>query len=170
MDMRDYRLGYDRLMRMTRFLLASIVLACCAAGAIAQAQQPAIAVTDVWARPTVQGQTTGGGYLRIQNKGSSGDRLLHARSSVAAGVELHTMTMDGGVMRMRRVESIDIPAAGVVELKPGGLHLMLTGLKEPLSAGTPFPLTLTFEKAGAVEVQGTVAAPGHHRSEHGHKH
>jgi copper(I)-binding protein len=170
MDMRDYRLGYDRLMRTIRPFLASILLAIAVVGSSAETAPAPIAVTDVWARPTVQGQTAGGGYLRIQNKGSSADRLLEASSGIATGVELHAMSMDGGVMRMRRVEAIDIPATGVVELKPGGLHLMFMGLKAPLSAGSSFPLTLRFEKAGAVAVQGKVAPPVQDHGAHGHKH
>ena len=70
------------------------------------------------------------------------------------------MQMDGDVMRMREVGTIDVPAGGTVELQPGGLHLMLMGLKKPLVAGQAFPLTLRFEKAGAVEVQMKVVAPG----------
>lgn len=134
--------------------------------------QPKIA--DAWARPTVQGQNAGGGYLRIDNKGGAADRLLAASADVSASVELHTMTMEGDVMRMRRVDGIDVPAGQVVELKPGGLHVMFMGLKAPLRTGTSFPLTLKFEKAGEVKTTVQVAprasneAGGH--GGHGAKH
>lgn len=130
-------------------------------------------VADAWARPTVQGQSAGGGYLRIDNTGGAADRLLAASADVSATVELHTMTMEGDVMRMRRVDAIDVPAGQVVELKPGGLHIMFMGLKAPLRTGTSFPLTLRFEKAGEVKATMQVAprvqgdAPSGHA---GHRH
>ncbi len=119
--------------------------------------QAAPAVLDAWARPTVQGQNNGGGYLRIDNGKGAADRLLGASAEVATSVELHSMTMEGDVMRMRKLDAIDVPAGGTVELKPGGLHLMLMGLKAPLAAGASFPITLKFEKAGEVKAQAKVA-------------
>jgi copper(I)-binding protein len=125
------------------------------------AGQPVLAAPQVeaaWARPTAKGQPAGGGYLRIDNKGGAADRLLGASAgAAAASVELHSMSMDGDVMRMRRVDAIDVPAGGTVELKPGGLHLMLMGLTAPLEPHTVVPLTLRFEKAGEVQVQMKVA-------------
>lgn len=111
-------------------------------------------VEQAWARPTAQGQAAGGGYLRIDNRTGAADRLLGASASgVASAVELHSMSMDGDVMRMRKVDAIDVPAGGTVELKPGGLHLMLIGLSAPLKAHTMVPLVLRFEKAGELRVQ-----------------
>ncbi len=103
------------------------------------------------ARPTRAGQTVGGGYLLLSNGGAA-DRLVSASTAVAASVEMHSMSMDGDVMRMRQLDAIELPAGQVVELKSGGFHLMLIGLKQPLRAGSKFPLTLNFEKAGAVVV------------------
>ena len=97
------------------------------------------------------GQTAGGGYLKLQNSGPA-DRLVGASAPVSSSVELHSMTMEGDVMRMRQLEAIDVPAGKTVELKPGGLHLMLMGLKAPLKAGDSFVLKLRFEKAGEVAV------------------
>lgn len=111
-----------------------------------------------WARPTASGQSVGGGYLKLTSQGGA-DRLLSATTPVAASVELHRMSMDGDVMRMRRVDAIEVPAGQTVELKPGGLHLMLMGLKQPLQLGEKVPLTLRFEKAGAVEVELKVEHP-----------
>jgi copper(I)-binding protein len=111
------------------------------------------------ARATAAGQTIGGGFLTLANHGAD-DRLLGGSSPIAAKVELHTMQMDGDVMRMRQVETIALPAGQTVELKPGSYHLMFVGLKAPLKAGDKFPLTLRFEKAGAVEVTVNVDAAG----------
>lgn len=110
-----------------------------------------------WARATVPGQPAGGAFLKLENRGGE-DRLLSARSPAAARVELHTMSMDGNVMRMRQVESIALPAGATVELKPGALHIMLIGLKAPLKQGERIPLTLQFEKAGEVTVEVDVAS------------
>jgi len=110
-----------------------------------------------YARATVAGQPTGGAFLSIENHGA-GDRLLSATAEVSKAVELHTMGMEGDVMRMRQVEAIELPAGKAVALKPGGLHIMLIGLKAPLKEGDHFPLKLRFEKAGEVTVQVNVEA------------
>jgi copper(I)-binding protein len=128
------------------FASAAALLMATAAGA-----QTAPRVEEAWARPTVAGQTSGGAFLRIIG-GSTGDRLVSAGARVAKVAELHTMEMDGNVMRMRPVAAIDIPAGQTVELKPGGLHVMFVGLTQKLQTGTSFPLTLRFEKAGEVQV------------------
>jgi copper(I)-binding protein len=142
------------------------------------AQSP-VKVEGAWARPTVQGQMGGGGFLKITG-GPAADRLLSGSAPVSQVVELHTMNMEGDVMRMRQVQAIDVPAGGTVELKPGGMHLMFIGLKQPLKAGDTFPLTLRFEKAGEVKVDVQItarppagaAAGGHggHGNHGGHKH
>ncbi len=132
----------------------------------------AVAVTRPYARATAAGQSVGAGYLTLTNPGAA-DRLLSASAPVSQTVELHTMSMDGTVMRMRQVDAIELPAGRTVELKPGGLHLMLMGLKAPLAAGSQFPLTLRFEKAGEVTVQVKVEAAGASSAghgDHGHKH
>jgi copper(I)-binding protein len=131
--------------------------------------QTAPKVEGAWARPTVEGQAAGGGFLKITG-GASADRLLTATGGVSKTVELHTMEMDGNVMRMKQIEAIDIPAGGTVELKPGGKHVMFMGLAQPLKAGTSFPLTLRFEKAGDVKVVVEVAvqAPAGGSGEHKH--
>jgi len=144
----------------------------------AWAQPAAVKVETAWARPTVAGQAAGGGFLKITG-GAAADRLLGGSAGISKAVELHTMQMDGDVMRMREVPGIDVPAGQAVELKPGGLHLMFTGLKQPLKAGDSFPLTLRFEKAGEVKVEVTVSArppagatagQGGHGGHGGHKH
>ena len=128
------------------FLLAALT------GAIAPARaESPIKLDQAWARPTVEGQMAGGAFVRIGNGGGA-DRLLSASSPAATSVELHTMSMEGDVMKMRQVEVIELPAGKAVELKPGGLHLMFMGLKAPLKAGATLPLTLKFEKAGELTV------------------
>ena len=119
--------------------------------------QAAVKVEAAWARPTAAGQAAGGGFLKITG-GAAADRLLGGSAGISKAVELHTMQMDGDVMRMREVPGIEVPAGQAVELKPGGLHLMFMGLKQPLKAGDSFPLTLRFEKAGEVKVDVKVSA------------
>ena len=126
------------------------VLLLALAGTVASAQA-APKVEDAWARPTVAGQAGGGGFLKITSP--TADRLVAATAPVSKTVELHTMQMDGNVMRMRQVPAIDIPAGQTVELKPGGLHVMFIGLTQTLKDGATFPLKLRFEKAGEVEVE-----------------
>ncbi|XVJ68678.1 MAG: copper chaperone PCu(A)C [Rhizobacter sp.] len=127
----------------------------------------AIDIGHPWARPTVAGQATGGGYLKLTNAGAT-DRLVSASTEVAASVELHTMSMDGHVMRMRQVEGIDLPAGQTVELKPGGFHIMFMGLKAPLQEGSKFPVKLKFEKAGEVVVEVKVEQPKAAGAQHKH--
>ncbi len=111
-----------------------------------------------YARPTREGQLVSGGYFKLTNKGAA-DRLLSASSPAAGTAEIHSMTMDGNVMKMRQVDAIELAAGQTGELKPGGYHLMLMGLKAPLKAGDQFPLTLKFEKAGEVVVTVKVEEP-----------
>jgi copper(I)-binding protein len=112
------------------------------------------------ARPTPPGARAGAAYLSVANKGGAPDRLLRASSPRAASVELHSMSMDGNVMRMRAVPAVALPAGATVKLEPGGLHLMLTGLKQPLKAGERFLMTLVFEKAGSLAVEIAVEEAG----------
>ena len=112
-----------------------------------------------YARATASGQPIGGGFLKLSNRGGD-DKLLSATAAVSQSVEMHAMSMDGDVMRMRQVDAIPLPAGKTVELKPGGYHLMFVGLKAPLKTGEKFPLKLKFEKAGEVEVIVNVEASG----------
>ncbi len=142
-----------------RTMLAATLLAIAAGSASAQ---NAVKVEGAWARPTVAGQSGGGGFAKITG-GSAPDRLVAASAGISKTVELHKMEMDGNVMRMRPVDGgIEVPAGGVVELKPGGLHIMFIGLNKTLKNGDSFPLTLKFEKAGEVkvEVKVSTAMPG----------
>jgi copper(I)-binding protein len=96
-----------------------------------------------------------------------GDRLVSASAEVAASVELHEMKLEGDVMKMRQVDGIELGGGLTTELKPGGFHVMLVGLKGPLVEGASFPMKLKFEKAGEVTVEVKIEAPG---TAHGAKH
>lgn len=133
-------------------LLAPLLAACGDEG------KSEIAVTDAWARASVT--STGAAYVTIENKGSADDTLVEAGSPVAERVEIHDMTMEGMVMKMRRLDALPVPAGGSVALAPGGKHIMLIGLAEPLSEGMSVPLTLVFEGAGEVEVSAPVRPAG----------
>lgn len=147
-------------MHTRRSLIAAALGLAALGGAYAQAAKPAaIKVEGAYARATAAGQAAGGGFLKLVNSGGD-DKLIAARSEVAASVELHVMAMKGDVMQMRQVDAIDLGAGQTVELKPGGYHLMLMGLKAPLQAGSSFPLTLKFEKAGELTVSVKVDAAG----------
>jgi len=115
-------------------------------------QLGALKIAHPWARPTVAGQSAGGGYFSVHNTAGTPDRLLGGSSPAAAAVEVHEMRMEGDVMRMREIKALDLPAGKVVTLAPGGLHLMLTGLKAPLKVGDRVPVKLRFEKAGEIDV------------------
>jgi copper(I)-binding protein len=111
-----------------------------------------------FARATPPGATSGGIYLTIENRGGSADRLVRVASPAAATVELHSMTMDGNVMRMRAIAGLDIAPGATVTLGSAGYHVMLVGLARPLAVGDRIPVTLTFEKAGAIDVSAFVEA------------
>jgi copper(I)-binding protein len=120
-----------------------------------------------WARATPGAITTGAAYLTVTATGETADRLIGGETPRAAKVELHTMMMDGDVMKMRQVSAIEINPGEPTVLRPGGLHIMLIGLKAPLREKDSFPLTLTFEKAGKVEVQVAVESVSARDAGHG---
>src|SRR6266478_6591852 len=98
------------------------------------------------------GARTAGVFVAVENTGSQSDRLLSVATPMAGVAELHEMRVDAGVMRMRDVAALEVRPGEKVQLKPGGYHVMLSELKQPLKVGDKFPLTLTFQNAGAVEV------------------
>ena len=121
-----------------------------------------IKIEQAYTRATMPGQQVAGGFMKIENKGGPVDQLVSASSPVAGEVQLHEMSMEGNVMKMRQVKDIAVPAGGSVELKPGGLHLMFMNIKAPLSAGETVPVKLKFAKAGEVEVRMPVNVMGQH--------
>ena len=118
-----------------------------------------VAVYDAWARASAGPARTGAAYVTIQNRGAP-DRLIGVDTVVALRADLHTHTMEGGVMKMRAVDSVAIGAGQRISLQPGGRHVMLMGLKAPLKEGETFPMTLKFERAGTVTVTVRVLKPG----------
>jgi len=138
------------------------------------AARDAVVVGDLeiaapWARAMLPGQPAGGGYLVVTNKGAEADRLVGGSSPVAGRVEIHMMEVVNDVMTMRPVEGgLEISAGDSVELKPGGLHLMFLGVSEPFREGQTVPVTLQFERAGAVEVPFAVRAARGGNSGHDH--
>ena len=109
-----------------------------------------VQVTNAWARATPGGAQAAAAYATIE--APAGDRLTGVSTPAAQKAEVHEMSMDNGVMKMRAVDGLDLPAGQKVALKPGGYHIMMTGLAKPLAEGQSFPLTLTFAKAGTREV------------------
>jgi copper(I)-binding protein len=105
-----------------------------------------------FARATPPGARTGAVFFTVVNAGKETDRLLRASTPIAAGVVLHQMALEDGVMKMRAVPSVEVRSGGRLELKPNGYHLMLLDLKQPLKVGEKFPLTLTFEDAGSITI------------------
>ena len=119
-------------------------------GSTAFAQTPtAVAVDGSWARATFAGQKASGAYMRLTAQAAT--RLVRVETPAAGVAEIHEMKMNGDVMQMRAVSGLELPAGTPVELKPGGYHVMLMGLKAPLVNGSSLPLTLVFQDAKGVE-------------------
>lgn len=114
-------------------------------------------ITDAWARATVPGQPVGGAYMKISSP--TVVTLIHAETDVAREVQVHTMHMDNGVMKMRERGPLAIPAGKTVELTPGGLHLMLLGLKHALKVGDTITLKVTFVDANKAKTTSVIKAP-----------
>ena len=120
-----------------------------------------LVITQAWSRATPGGAKIGSGYLTIENTGSAPDRLIGGSGDVADKVEVHEMTMNNGVMKMRLLDKgLTIEPGKTVKLAPGGYHLMLLDLKRPLKQGDKLPLTLEFEKAGNVKLSFDVQGVG----------
>jgi len=131
-----------------------VLAAICGGPALAQQVKIGDLVLDhAWARATPGGAKVGGGYLAIENKGATADKLIGGSSPAAGKIEIHEMAMNQGVMTMRLVkDGLSIPAGQSVTLAPGGYHIMMMELKTPLKKGAKIPITLRFEKAGDVKV------------------
>ena len=129
---------------MKHILWAALLLASCS-----KAGDPDIQIADAWARETVAGQASTAAYMTIRNAGSGDDRLVGVMAPPPAKAVLHASESSGGISRMREMGSgLEIPAKTSVELKPGGSHVMLTGLAAPLREGAKVNLRLKFEKSG----------------------
>lgn len=130
---------------MNRLLFAAaLLLASCG-----QHRTPSdLKLTDGWARETAPGQTTAAAYLIISNNGTGEDRLVGASSTAAEMTMIHQSSSENGVARMRHLgEGLEIPSKAALQLAPGGTHVMLMGLKQPLKAGETIPVELKFERS-----------------------
>ena len=113
----------------------------------------AFTVSDVWSRAMPPTAPTGAVYFTLQNPSGEDDRLIGASTPRAERAELHTHVQQGELMSMQKMEAFDVPANGALQFKPGGHHVMLFNMTQPLKAGESFPLTLQFEKAGEVTLE-----------------
>lgn len=131
----------------------------------------ALKIGHPWSRETAPKAAVGAGFLTIQNFGKTPDRLVAIKSPVSDGVEIHTMSMAGGVMQMRELkDGLTIAPGAEVKLQPGAEHVMFMGLKSQIKQGEDFKATLIFERAGEIEVTFQVEAPGAKPQPTGHQH
>ncbi|MEZ6022823.1 MAG: copper chaperone PCu(A)C [Hyphomonadaceae bacterium] len=159
-------------MRSLVFSLALLAAACGAPSnhhdADSSPATPAdtLTLSGPWAAPTPNGVDVSAGYVTIRNGTAEADTLIAVSTPRATRSEIHQMSMDGGVMRMRAMERLEVPAGGEVALAPGGMHLMFFGVSEPFVQGETIPVTLTFEHAGDVDLQMQVRAGATHGNGH----
>ena len=135
-----------------RALFATLAALAASSGALAQ-----VAVTDPWVRGTVAAQKVSGAFMQLRSVKDTA--LVGVTTPVAGIVEIHEMKMDGAVMRMSAVPRLELPAGKVVDLKPGGFHVMLMDLKQPLKEGDSVPFTLAFQDKGGARYTVDVKAP-----------
>lgn len=147
------------MMRQVAILVA-LVGCCGTALADDMAQVGEVVVHDAWARATIGPVKNSAAYMTIEAIGDEPDRLVAVDSPLAAKAELHTHLMQDDIARMRPLEAIEIAPGTPTVLEPGGLHVMLVGLSEPLAEGDALPLTLTFENAGSVALEVPVRGLG----------
>ena len=147
---------------MKPILLAALLLASCSKGG-----PPDVRISDAWARETVSGQTSTAAYMILKNEGAGDDRLVSVSAEAPAMAMLHSSESSDAIARMRPLDSgLAAPAGATIELKPGGTHVMVMGLRAPLNVGDRLKLTMRFEKSGErpVEVRVTPAfGPGPRR-------
>ncbi len=142
-----------------RALVTALILGLSLASGAALAKPAGVAVKDAWIRATPPGAPTAAGYLTITNRGPTTDRLTGGQTSAAQTVQVHEMSMAGGMMRMRPIPGgLAIGASATVKLTPNGDHLMFIGLTGPLKVGQHVKVTLTFTRAGPVVVDFPVRA------------
>ena len=123
-----------------------------------------LSIHGAWSRELPPVAPNGAAYFHVRNGGSDAVRIVSVSSPVADRAELHAHESDGGVMKMRHVHEVEVPAGEAISLEPGGLHVMLIGLKQPLVDGESFPLTVEFDNAGTIEVTVEITREG--RTDH----
>ncbi len=143
------------------FLTSALVLALVTGAAAHDFKVGALVIDHPWSRATPKGATVAGGYMKITNTGTTPDRLTGGATEAAKKFEIHEMKMDGAVMKMRELPNgVEIPPGATVELKPGSYHIMMTTLAKPFAKGDRVKASLTFEKAGKVDIEFAVDAAG----------
>lgn len=142
--------------------IAAALITAGALAALARAAEPEIGLSNAWTRPTLGAGRTTAAYVTITNMGSKADKLTAAHTPGSGSVEIHTAGMENGVMRMRRLDGLDIPAGEAVTMAPGGYHIMIINVEEAIQVGATVPLTLTFETSGNLTIDASVsmAPPG----------
>lgn len=142
-----------------RFFVGLLAVGLLFAPAVRAGTASSVSVADAWARASPGAAGTGAAYASLMSRGQP-DSLVGASTPVAATAEVHETIEENGVMKMRSVQAVPLPADQMVTLKPGGLHIMLTGLKQKLVAGQSFPLTLQFAHAAPVTVEVKIQGVG----------
>jgi copper(I)-binding protein len=146
---------------MKTVLIAAFVALIATAASAHDYKVGSLEIKQPWVRATPKGSSVGGGFMTITNKGTAPDRLVGGALPAAGKFEIHEMKMDNGVMKMRPLANgLEIKPGQTVELKPGSYHIMVMGLKTPFEKGHRIKGTLTFEKAGKVDVEFAVEAMG----------
>lgn len=138
---------------MSKWIVALLLLA----GSVSVIAADAVQISNAWARATAPGQEVGAAYMTL--KSATTLQVTQAETKIAEAVEIHEMTMKDGVMKMRMMEILDLPAGKEVHLEPGGFHFMLFDLKEPLKAGSSFDLILNIKDAQGKTSKQTVKVP-----------
>lgn len=140
---------------MFRFICATALAVMLASPALAADYTVgSLKISTPWARATPKGAQVGGGFMTITNTGTAPDRLIGGATGISSSFEVHEMSMDGSVMKMRMLkDGLEIKPGETVTLRPGGYHVMFVGLKDQLKQGDAFKTTLEFAKAGKVEVE-----------------
>ncbi len=151
----------ERRMRNLKLVMSFAALLLSASAVLAhEATKNGVTLAHAWARATPEGAKVGAAYLEIKTDAQTTDRLIAIATPVAGRPEIHAHIMEGNVMKMRKLEAIDLAPGESHVLKPMGEHLMLIDLKQPLKEGDLIKLTLTFEKAGPLEIDATVEPAG----------
>jgi copper(I)-binding protein len=138
-----------------RFLVPALLLTMVASTAFAHEYKlGSLVINHPWSRATPKGATVAGGYLKITNTGTTADRFVAGSSNAGKRFEIHEMSLNGGVMKMRELkEGVEIPPGATVEFKPGAYHVMFVDIAKPFAKGDKVKASLTFEKAGKLEVE-----------------
>jgi periplasmic copper chaperone A len=149
------------MFRNAFFAATATAIALCAGPLVAaETKLKDLLIDHPYARPTPPGATVAEAYLKVRNAGKDADRLVRAASPIAGVVEIREMFFEQNVMKVRSIPGLGIKPGDTLTLQPGSYHIMLMDLKAPLAAEQRFPMTLTFERAGSVDVAVEVEAAG----------